>query len=41
MASICSACYLLQAGYLLRLFFDTDDVGDISFETLVDFQRNT
>jgi hypothetical protein len=27
--SSCSSCYLLHAGFLLRLFFDPEDGGDI------------
>jgi hypothetical protein len=35
------ACYLLQAGYLLALFFDPEDGGDMFLRNAGDFQRTT
>jgi hypothetical protein len=29
MQSLCSACYLLHAGFLLGLFFDPEDEGNM------------
>jgi hypothetical protein len=33
------SCFLLHAGFLLWLLFNPEYVGEVSSETLVDFQR--
>jgi hypothetical protein len=36
-----SACYLLHDDFLLGLFFDPEDVGDVFFQNVFEFQRTT
>jgi hypothetical protein len=31
---VCCACYLLHAGFVLGLFFDPEDVGEIFFRNV-------
>jgi hypothetical protein len=38
---LCSACYLLHAGFLHGLFLDPEDGVDFSSETSADFQQST
>jgi hypothetical protein len=32
--AICSACYLLHAGFLLGLLFNTEDMGDMFLQNI-------
>jgi hypothetical protein len=39
--SIFRVCYVIYFGFLLWLFFDLEDCGDMFFLKSVDFQRST